>query len=329
VRVCVFGAGAVGGYLGARLIQAGVDVTLIARGRHLRAIQEHGLALEIAGERHVVRARAVEVPAKAGTHDVVFVAVKAHSLPEVAGAIEPLLETSTVVVSVMNGIPWWYFQKLAGPHENRYLESVDPEGALLNTIDAGRIIGCIAFASAEVTAPGVVRHSAGTRFVLGELDGSSTPRIAAISAMLTSAGFDAPIATDIREVLWIKLWLNLSFNPISVLTHGTLAGIAADPATREVVRDMMTEARTVAERLGVRFTISVDTRIEQAAAVGPHKTSMLQDLERGRPLELGPLVVAVQEMARLVKVDTPTIDVVVALARQRARLAGLYPVGTC
>jgi 2-dehydropantoate 2-reductase len=325
VKICIYGAGAIGGLLGAQLALAGEEVTLIARGPHLAAIQANGLTLRIEGKELVARPRATSDSREAGPQDYVIVTLKAHSAPAAAAAMQPLLGPETAVVTAMNGVPWWYFYKLAGPHEGYRIRSVDPDGALWRLIPGERCLGCVVYPAAEVVAPGVVEHYYGNRFMLGEPDGSKSARATRLSDALTRAGFKAPVRPRIRDDIWVKLWGNLSFNPVSALTTGTLAGIAGDPGTRAVVRRMMVEAEAVGAALGVKFGVDIDTRIQWAADIGEHRTSMLQDLELGRPMEIDALVTAVAEMGDLVGVDTPFIDAVLALVIQRARMAGCYP----
>jgi 2-dehydropantoate 2-reductase len=325
VKLCVYGAGAIGGYLGAGLARAGVDVSLVARGPHLEAIRARGLTVRDEAGEKTVRVNATDDPATLGPQDCVVVALKANSVPGVIDLMRPLLGPDTAVVFAVNGIPWWYFYKLPGPWQNRRIASVDPGGRQWDVIGPERAIGCVVHPACEVVAPGVVRHIDGNRFDLGEPDGSASDRCKALSAAMSAAGFKAPVRPRIRDDIWLKLWGNLSFNPISALTHGTLEQIARDPGTRDVARHMMLEGSAVAEKLGVRFAVSVDRRIDGAAAVGAHKTSMLQDLERGRAMEIDPLLTAVAELGMLTGVATPAIDTVLALVRLRARVAGLYP----
>lgn len=329
MKICIYGAGAIGGYLGVQLARAGVDVTLIARGAHLAAMREKGLRLRMKREdgtieEVVAHPFCTDTPAEAGHQDHVIIALKAHSVPGVVDAMRPLLGPDTAVVTAVNGIPWWYFHNLDGPYRDRRLETVDPGGKQWDGIGPERAIGCVVYPATEVVEPGVIEHIEGDRFTLGEPSGERTERVAKLSEALIAAGFKAPIRPRIRDEIWIKLWGNLSFNPISALTHATLDVIATDEGTRGVARAMMVEAQTIAEALGVRFGITVDKRIDGAAAVGAHKTSMLQDLERGRPMEIDALVASVQEMGRLVGVPTPAIDMVLALVRLRARVAGCY-----
>jgi 2-dehydropantoate 2-reductase len=324
MRICIFGAGAIGGYMGAKLAAAGADVSLVARGPHLRAMQERGLTLIEEGERRTVAVRAAEDPAALGVQDYVVVTLKAHSVPPVVARMQPLIGPETTIVSGVNGVPWWYFHKIGGLLEGTRLQSVDPGDAQWRGFGPDRVLGCVVYPAAEVEEPGVIRHIEGNRFSLGEPDGSKSDRAERLSAALTAAGLKAPVRPRIRDEIWVKLWGNLSFNPISALTHATLDVLCTDPGTRGVARAMMLEAQTIAEALGVRFPIDVDRRIEGGAAVGAHRTSMLQDLDAGRPMEIDALVGAVQELGRLTGTATPAIDTVLALVRLRARVAGLY-----
>jgi len=325
VKICIYGAGAIGGLLGAQLSLAGEEVTLIGRGPHLAAIQAGGLKLRTEGKELLARPQATSDPRQAGPQDCVIVTLKAHSVAAIATAMQPLLGPETAVVTAMNGVPWWYFYKLAGPHEGYRIRSIDPDGTLWRLIPGERCLGCVVYPAAEVVAPGVVEHYYGNRFMLGEPDGSKSARATRLSGALTRAGFKAPVRPRIRDDIWVKLWGNLSFNPVSALTSGTLAGIANDPGTRAVIRRMMGEAEAVGTALGVKFGVDIETRIGWAADIGEHRTSMLQDLELGRPMEIDALVSAVAEMGDLVGVDTPFIDAVLALVIQRARIAGCYP----
>ena len=322
MKVCIYGAGAIGGLLGAELALSGVDVTLIARGPHLEAIRKSGLTLLTGSEKKVVKANCTDDPASAGPQDFVLLALKTHSVSAVVAKMAPLLGPDTAVVTLQNGIPWWYFYNLPGPWEGHHLESVDPGGRIWDTLGPERVIGSVVYPSGEIIEPGVIRHVGGHRLIVGEPDGSKPDRIVALSKILRGAGFKTPVSSKIRDDIWLKLLGNVSFNPVSVLTHATLEQIACDEAVREVIRQMMTEAKEVARALDVKIRVGIDTRIGWAENVGPHKTSMLQDLERGRPMELDALVAAVQEMGRLVKVPTPTLDVVLALVVLRASLAG-------
>jgi 2-dehydropantoate 2-reductase len=322
MRIGVFGAGAIGGYLAVEMARAGQEVVLLARGANLEAIRARGLRLRIGGEERRAEVAASDDPAALGLVDFLILAVKANAAPGIAPTLGPMLGSTTTVVWAMNGIPFWYFYQLEGPLRDRQLASVDPDGGLWRTIGPERCLGCVVYPACELVEPGVIQHLDGDRFSLGEPDGSRSERVQRLSRALIEAGFKAPIRPRIRDEIWVKLWGNLAFNPISALTAATLDAICTDPGTREVARRMMLEASAIAERLGVRFGIDVERRIDGARAVGAHKTSMLQDLERGRPLELEALVGAVQEIGRLVELPSPTIDTVAALTRLRARTAG-------
>ena len=324
MRVCIYGAGAIGGFLGGRLAATGVEVTLIARGPHLEAMQQGGLKLIVEGREEITRPRCTHDPAEVGEQDYVIVTLKAPSVPGIVDTMQPLLGNETAVVTAVNGIPWWYFYGLEGPYENHRLASVDPDSRQWQGIGPQRVIGCVVYPACEVREPGVIEHIEGDRFSLGEPTGERSERSARLSNALIEAGFKAPVRPQIRNEIWVKLWGNLCFNPLSALTHATLDVIATQPGTRAIARAMMLEAQAIGEALGVRFAVDVDRRIDGAAAVGAHKTSMLQDLERGRSMEIDALVSVVQELGRLVEVPTPTIDLVLTLVQQRARVAGTY-----
>lgn len=324
MKICIFGAGAIGGYLGAKLGMAGLDVSLVARGPHLAAMQANGLTLIENGERHSVPVRAAEDAAELGPQDYVIITLKAHSVPGAVASIQPLLAEGTTVVMGVNGVPWWYFHELEGPYKNRRLETVDPGSKQWDGIGPERVLGCVVYPAADVPEPGVIVHIEGNRFTLGEPSGERSERALALSKALTSVGLKVPVRPKIRDEIWIKLWGNLSFNPISALTHATLDVLCTDPGTREVARNMMLEAKAIAEELGVKFPIDVDRRIDAGAEVGAHRTSMLQDLDKGRPMEIDALVTAVQELGRVVGIPTPTIDTVLPLIQLRGRVAGCY-----
>jgi 2-dehydropantoate 2-reductase len=324
MKIAVVGAGAIGGYLGARLALAGEDVTFIARNRNLAAINAHGFRLveEDGTERHAPTVRAVQSMVEAGPQDVVLLTVKAHQVIDLLPDLTALLGPETMLVTMINGIPWWYFHALGGPHEGRGLDSVDPGGRIATAIAPQHLIGSIVYPAAELVEPGLVKVIEGNRFTIGELNGERTPRIEALSAALIRAGFKAPVSKDIRSELWVKLWGNLSFNPISALTHATLEDICRFPASRALAAGMMAEAQKVAEALGVRFRISLEQRIAGAEAVGAHKTSMLQDVEAGRAPEIEALVGAVVELGRITGVPTPQIDAVYAAVKLLAHTLG-------
>lgn len=316
MKIAVVGAGAIGGYLGARLALAGEDVTFIARGANLEAIRANGLTLiEEDGSERVARGvRAEQDMALAGPQDYVLLALKAHQVAAVAPQLRGMYGPNTAVVTMQNGVPWWYFHKLGGQFDGRAVTKVDPDGTVAANITGDRVIGSVVYPASELVSPGVVKVIEGNRFSLGEPDNSKSERVARLSETLTRAGFKAPVSSDLRSEIWLKLWGNLTFNPVSALTHATLARICRFPLTRDLAASMMREAQTVAESLGVRFRISIDKRIAGAEAVGEHKTSMLQDVERGRELELEALLGAVVELARITSTPTPHIDAVYACA---------------
>jgi len=320
MRIAIVGTGAIGGYLGTKLALAGEDVTLIARGSNLAALKENGLTLieEDGTEFHAENVKAVEAMAEAGPQDSVLLTVKAHQVAPIAGDLHHLYDAydaGTSVVTMQNGIPWWYFWRHGGALEGTRLETVDPGGEIARHIDPARVIGSVVYPAAVLTKPGVVEVVEGNRFGLGEPSGEITDRVKALSQSLTKAGFKAPVTSDIRGDIWLKLWGNLSFNPISALTHATLVDICQFPPTRKLAGEMMEEAQAIANKLGVTFKLGIDKRIAGAEKIGAHKTSMLQDVEAGRPIELEALVGSVVELARLTGTETPRIDAVYALMR--------------
>lgn len=325
MKITIFGAGAIGGYLAARLAIAGrTDLSIVARGAHLEAIQANGLRLIEDGQEISVPVRAAAKAEELGVQDTVVLALKAHSLTPALDQIAPLLGDHTSVVTMQNGVPWWYFHGVGGSLEGTRLNAVDPGGAIWQRIGPQRVIGSVVYPAVEVDAPGLVRHVEGKRFSLGEPSGARSGRVTLLAEEMVKAGLQAPVREDIRSEIWVKLWGNLSFNPISALTGSTLAAIVADDGTRQLARSMMLEAQAIGESLGVRFPIGVDRRIKGAGDVGEHKTSMLQDLERGRPMEIDALVTAVQELGRLTDKPTPTIDAVLALVRRLTMERGCY-----
>ena len=323
-KICIYGAGAIGGYMGAMLAKAGADVSLVARGPHLEAMQKNGLVLETEDGRETIPVTASNDPAELGPQDYVVVTLKAHSVPPVVDLMQPLLGPDTAMVYAVNGVPWWYFHGIDGPLGGKQLETVDPGGVIWSGIGPERVIGCVVYPAAEVPEPGVVKHISGDRFSLGEPDGEKSERAQLLSDLFKTAGLRAPVRPRIRDEMWVKLWGNCSLKPVSAQTGATLEDMCTDPGTRAVIRGIMVEAQAVGEALGVNFAIDVDKRIAGAEAVGAHKTSMLQDLERGRPMEIDALVAAVAELGDLTGVETPTLDTVLALVRHRARLAGCY-----
>ncbi|SDI24684.1 2-dehydropantoate 2-reductase [Variovorax sp. OV700] len=321
MKIAVIGAGAIGGLVGAKLALAGEDVTFIVRGKNLDAIATNGFKLIGAdGAEQVARnVKATDRYDQAGPQDIVILAMKAHQVEAVANDVPKLFGPETVVVTMQNGIPFWYFHNHGGALAGTPVRSVDPTGLVASKIPAERVIGCVVYPASELIAPGVVKHIEGDRFPVGELDGSSSERVNRVSACLSAAGFKAPVLDNIRAEIWLKLWGNLTFNPISSLSHSTLVDICQYPPSRELAAAMMREAQAVAHKLGIEFRVTLDKRIAGAEKVGKHKTSMLQDVEAGRAPEIDALVGAVVELARLTETPTPHIDTVYSLVKLLAR----------
>lgn len=317
MKIAIVGAGAIGGLVGARLALAGEQVTFLVRGANLLAIRNKGIKLieHDGSEQVATNVAATDDYAEAGPQDVVILALKAHQVAAVADQLPLLFGPDTCVVTMQNGIPYWYFHQHGGHLEGRTVQSVDPDGSLAARIPPSRVIGCVVYPASELVAPGVVRHVEGERFPLGELDGSTTPRVQAVSECFTRAGFKAPVLDNIRSEIWLKLWGNLTFNPISALCHATLEGICQYPVARSLAADMMREAEAVANKLGVTFRVTLDKRIAGAEKVGRHKTSMLMDVEAGRGPEIDALVGSVVELGRFTDTATPHIDAVYALVK--------------
>ena len=324
MRICVYGAGAIGGYIAVLLAQSGIETSVVARGPHLEAVRRNGLTLKIAGETRNVKLAASNDPATLGKQDYVIVTLKAHQIAAVAAQIKALLGPETAILYAVNGVPWWYFHGLEGPYRDHRVASVDRGGVIWDTLGPERALGCVVLPAAELVAPGVIEHRDSDRFPVGEPDGSKSARVTALSQAMIKAGLRAPVRARIRDEIWVKLWGNVAFNPVSALTGATLKAIVDDPPLRALVRQAMLEAQRIGEALGASFPIDVDRRIAGGGEVGEHKTSMLQDLERGRPMEIDPMVTAVAELGDLTGIDTPTIDAILALVRGRARTAGLY-----
>jgi len=326
VKICIYGAGAIGAYVGAELARVpNVEVSLIARGAHLEAMQKNGVKLLIDGEERVSHPTATNNPADLGPQDFVIVALKTHQAWESAEDMLPLLGPDTAVVTCQNGVPWWYFHAVDSQYRDLRLASVDPANRQWDLIGPERAIGCVVYPATEIVEPGVIKHTYGNKFALGEPSGIETDRCIALSEAMQEAGLKAPVLPHIRNEIWLKLWGNLCFNPISALTRATLDVVATEPGTRALSRSMMMEAQRIAVRLGVHFRVDVERRINGAAKVGAHRTSMLQDLEKGRALEVDALLTVVQEMGRLVDVESPHIDSVLALIQQLGSTQGLYP----
>jgi 2-dehydropantoate 2-reductase len=325
MKFCVFGAGAVGGFVGGMVARGGADVSLVARGVHLSALQANGLKIVTPDEEFAVDVPATDRPSDLGVQDVVFLSAKAHALTVAAEAMRPLIGPDTVVVSAQNGIPFWYFHAHGGELDGHTLQTVDPGGRIATAIGNERVIGCVITSSNTVEAPGVVRNIGNRVFALGEPDGSQSGRLAEISALLEAAGLSAPSGGDIRSEVWVKMWGNVSFSPMAVLTMSKLGPLVEGEDLRALGVAIMEEVQTVGEALGVEFTSTIESRLEGTRRVAGHKTSILQDLEAGRPMEVDGITGAVVELGRLVGVETPMIDLIYALMRQRAREAGLYP----
>ena len=316
MKICVVGAGAIGGLLAAKFAAAGNEVTVIDQGAHLAAIQENGLKLIWQDDSEITaEVRAVDTVAEAGPHDLVVLAVKAHFLDQIARDVDKLLGGDTMILTVQNGIPWWYFHKLAGPYEGTRLQTLDPSGLLTKHIPSDRIVGCVVYPAASVPELGVIKHVEGDRFPVGELDGSQSARVQRLYDLIVEAGLRSRVLDDIRSEIWLKAWGNMSFNPISALTHATMVEICQFPETRQLAADMMAEAQTIAEKLGVTFRHTIEKRIEGAEGVGAHKTSMLQDVEAGRSLETEALIGSILEIGGVTKTPAPSIKTVYALVK--------------
>jgi 2-dehydropantoate 2-reductase len=316
MRVCIVGAGAIGGFLAARLTRGGAEVTLVARGATLQALRATGLTLiEADGSARVHRIRAVASLPEAGVQDIVVLATKAHQVDAIVDTLPSTFDRRTVLVPMQNGIPFWYFQKLDGEHAGRAVRSVDPEAKALTGIPAERIVGCVVYPACDADAPAVIRHVEGERFPVGELDGTTTDRVTAVSDLFTASGLKSPVLADIRSEIWLKLWGNLCLNPISALTGATLAAICAEPHTRALAAAMMEEAHAVATRLGASFRVGIDRRLEGAAKVGEHRTSMLQDIDARRRTEIDALLGSVIELAKLTGTAVPRLEAVYACMR--------------
>jgi 2-dehydropantoate 2-reductase len=319
MKICVVGAGAIGGLLAVRLAEQGHEVSVVVRGPHLAAIRAGGLKLLAEGGERVAKVRATDRIAELGIQDLVFLTLKAHQLGGVAPELKALTGPHTTLVTAQNGIPWWYFFKHGGPHEGTVLQSVDPGGIVAANVDVDRVLGSIIYPAADIVQPGVIRHIEGDRLSLGEIDGSDTERLRAAAQVLRQAGFKVRISSDLRAELWVKLWGNCTFNPISALTHATLVDICQFGPTRALAERMMGEAQAIGEKLGVRFPVTLERRIAGAEAVGKHKTSMLQDVEMGRPLELAALVGSVLELGEITGLPTVNLTAVHACAALLAR----------
>src|SRR5271169_2210188 len=315
MNITVIGAGAIGGHIAAKLAAAGESVTVVARGEHLKAIRERGLMLREGGEEIVTRVEATDRIAEVGRPDLVVLGVKAHQLAPIAADVASILTPATMVLTTQNGIPWWYFFKHGGPYEGHRLESVDPGGVIAGHLRVDAIIAGISYQAAEMESPGVIRHVEGHRLPLAEIDGSKSARVAALAELFIRAGFKSPVLSDVRTEIWMKLWGNLTFNPVSALSRATLEDICRFAPTRALAAAMMREAQAVGEAFGIRFRLSVDKRIAGAESIGAHKTSMLQDIEHGRATEIDAVLGSVIELARLANIPTPHLDAIYAVTK--------------
>ena len=320
MKVCIFGAGAIGGFLGVQLAGSGAEVSLVARGAHLAAMRANGVRLQIDGRELVERLRCTDNPGELGTQDWVIITLKAHTIPAAVGSMSPLIGSETTIVSASNGLPYWFFSDQSATLLGGAPQSIDPGGRQSQVLGSRRAVGCIPLPAAELIAPGVIRHEHGRRFPIGEPSGERSTRIERLHDLFVAGGLEAPIRDDIRDEIWLKLWGNLCLSPISALTHATLDLIVTDPGIRAVCRAMMEEARSVGERLGLELRVDADRRLDAAGAVGPHRMSMLTDLLHHRPMEIESLVGVIAELGRLTGIPTPSTDVVLALVRLRARV---------
>ncbi len=325
-RVCIFGAGAIGGMMAGALADAGADVSIVARGPHLAAIKQNGMTLRMNDEEKNYKLNASDDPADLGEQDYVIVTLKAHSVPPIVDSFKPLLGKDTAIVPAVNGLPWWYFYgaDTGTALDNTPIETVDPNGAQWHAFGPERAIGCVVYPACAVPEPGVIEHKYGNRFSLGEPDGSTTERLETLSKLLIAGGLKAPRKSRLRDEIWIKLWGNCSFNPVSALTGASLDLIGGNEACRDVIRKMMLECKAVGEAVGARFSVDVERRIDGGAEIVGHKPSTRQDVEQGRPMELDALTSTVLELARRLDIDTPTIDAVAALVRMQGSVLGLY-----
>ena len=325
-RVCIFGAGAIGGMMAGALADAGADVSIVARGPHLAAIKQNGMILRMNGEEKNYKLKASDDPADLGEQDYVIVTLKAHSVPAIVDTFKPLLGKDTAIVPAVNGLPWWYFYgaDTGTPLDNSPIETVDPNGAQWHAFGPERAIGCVVYPACTVPEPGVIEHKYGNRFSLGEPDGSTTERLETLSKMLIAGGLKAPRKSRLRDEIWIKLWGNCSFNPVSAITGASLDLIGTNEACRDVIRRMMLECKAVGEAVGARFSVDVERRIDGGAEIIGHKPSTRQDVEQGRPMELDALTSTVLELARRLDIETPIMDAVAALVRMQGSVLGLY-----
>ena len=324
-KVAIVGAGAIGGWMGVHLARAGAQVSVLARGDTLQALQKNGLQMHQGGELHTVPVLASQDATSLGVQDLVVISVKAPALASVAAQVGPLIGPNTVVLTAMNGVPWWFLQGFGGPVEGRSLSSVDPSGAIAQALPAAHIIGCVVHASCSVDAPGVIRHHFGDGLIVGEPSGQPTARVQALHALLQQAGFNATLSPQIQKDIWYKLWGNMTVNPVSAITGATTDRILDDELVRGFISNVMLEAKTIGERIGIPIAQAPEDRHAVTRKLGAFKTSMLQDVQAGKPVELDALVSAVRELGQLTQVATPFTDALLGLSRLHARGLGLYP----
>ncbi len=324
-KVAIVGAGAIGGWMGVHLARAGAQVSVLARGDTLQALQKNGLQMHQGSEFHTVPVQASQDAAALGVQDLVVISVKAPALASVAAQVGPLIGPHTVVLTAMNGVPWWFLQGFGGPVEGRSLSSVDPSGAIAQALPAAHIIGCVVHASCSVDAPGVIRHHFGDGLIVGEPSGQATPRMQALHALLQKAGFNATLSPQIQKDIWYKLWGNMTVNPVSAITGATTDRILDDELVRGFISNVMLEAKAIGERIGIPIAQAPEDRHAMTRKLGAFKTSMLQDVQAGKPVELDALVSAVRELGQLTQVATPFTDALLGLSRLHARGLGLYP----
>lgn len=324
MKVCIYGAGAIGGWIGARLARAGCDLSMVARGATLENLGRHGLRLDIAGETITAPVRASASPAELGVQDLVVVAVKAPAMGEVAQAIRPLLGPDTIVLTAMNGVPWWFFQGFGGRYAGTTLKAVDPDGSIAEAIPAKHIVGCVVHASCSLREPGFVQLHMGNRLIIGEPSGERTERVRKLAALLEQAGFETELSEQIQKDAWYKLWGNMTVNPVSAMTGATTDRIMDDELVRNFISAVMLEAREIGARIGIPIAQQPEDRHQVTRKLGAFKTSMLQDVEAGKPVEIDALVTVVREMGQMTGVPTPFTDALLGLSRLHARVHGLY-----
>ena len=325
-KICIFGAGAIGGYIAASLKKTDAEISLITRGPHKEAIEEKGLTFIKNGTSENFKFNVTDDPEKLGVQDYIFISVKAHSISSIVDTLSPMINEQTSIVSAVNGLPWWYFYKAntGTDLDNKYIESVDPNGKIWNTFKPERAIGCVVYPACEITEPGVIKHNEGERFSLGEPNGTKSERLKKIADLLIAGGLKVPQKKNLRDEIWIKLWGNCSFNPVSALTNTTLDQIGNDKELIKLVRKLMEECQLVGEKIGVKFNVSIDDRIKGATSVIGHKPSTTQDLNAGKPLEIDPIIGSVIEIGNKLKIETPTLKTINSRLKLKAENMGLY-----